>query len=66
MTNGFQAEWGGEREEGDNSNTPDPKGSVDDGKRAASVLEVDISPLRATKGGVWGGKTRNAPAGTRM
>ena len=28
---------------------------MDDGKRAASVLEVDSSPLRATKGGVWGG-----------
>ena len=24
---------------------------MDDGKRAASVLEVDVSPLRANKGG---------------
>ena len=30
-----------------NSNTPDPKGSVDDGKRRTAVLEVDTSPPRA-------------------
>ena len=35
------------REGKQNSHTPDPKGSVDDGKRAASVLEVDASPPRA-------------------
>ena len=27
---------------------------MDDGKRALAQLEVDVSPLRATKGGVWG------------
>ena len=35
---------------------------MDDGKRAASVLEVDASPLRATKGGEFegGGEPRHA------
>ena len=28
---------------------------MDDGKRALAQLEVDPSPLGATKGGVWGG-----------
>ena len=28
-----------------------PEAPADDGKRAASVLGVDVSPLRATKGG---------------
>ena len=42
-SSGEGKERGGEK----NSHTPDPKGSVDDGKRAASVLEVDASPLRA-------------------
>ena len=28
----------------------------DDGKRALAQLEVDPSPLGATKGGVWGGR----------
>ena len=32
-----------------------PEASADDGKRALAQLEVDASPLRATKGGVWGG-----------
>ena len=32
-----------------------PQASADDGKRRTAVLEVDVSPLRATKGGVWGG-----------
>ena len=63
MTEVFGPWWGGVGEGKHNSNTPDPKGSVDDGKRALAQLEVDLSPLRATKGGVWGGKTRNAPGG---
>ena len=28
---------------------------MDDGKRALAQLEVGLSPLRATKGGGWGG-----------
>ena len=28
-----------------------PEASADDGKRRTAVLEVDVSPLRATKGG---------------
>ena len=32
-----------------------PQASGDDGKRALAQLEVDVSPLRVTKGGVWGG-----------
>ena len=32
MIEAFRPERGGEREEGENSNTPDPKGPVDDGK----------------------------------
>ena len=35
---------------------------MDDGKRALAQLEVDLSPLGATKGGVGGGKTHHAPA----
>ena len=66
MTEVFGPWWGGVGEGKHNSNTPDPKGSVDDGKRALAQLEVDVSPLGATKGGVWGGKTRHAPGGTRM
>ena len=36
-----------------------PQGSVDDGKRALAQLEVDVSPLRANKGGsLRGGRTQ--------
>ena len=33
-----------------------PQASADDGKRRTAVLEVDVSPLRATKGGILGGE----------
>ena len=36
---------------------------ADDGKRRIAVLEVDASPLRATKGRVWGGMSHRALAG---
>ena len=29
---------------------------MDDGKRALAALEVGLSPLRANRGGVWGGE----------
>ena len=51
MTEGFRADRAGVGKGKHNSHTPDPKGSVDDGKRRVAVLEVDVSPLRANKGG---------------
>ena len=45
---GLGGEPGGERKGREiDSNTPDPKGSVDDGKRRTAVLEVGLSPPRA-------------------
>ena len=40
-----------------------PEASADDGKRRTAVLEVDASPLRATKGGVWGGISHRRTGG---